>query len=919
RDICRTIVEIGGYRMAWVGFAEHDGERTIRPIAHAGYDNGYLASVKISWANNELGQGPIGRSIRTGKPVFAEDILTDAFYGPWREEALKRNYRSSISIPLTVRGQAFAVLNLYADSPGSFSTEEVKLLEELADDLAFGITVLRTREERRHFERALLESEGRYRLLVENMDDGLASVDPDGILIYTNPRLREMLGYADDELIGCYIGNFMGATNRKILEGQLSERRKGKHASYELSWTRKNGSNVSTLMTATPLFNVDGIFTGSFAVISDITERKKAEEQLKESEVRYRTLFDNANDAIFILRDDKFIDCNAVTLRMFGCTREQIVGSYPYVFSPPFQPDGRDSTEKALEKINKAIAGEPQFFEWKHCKYDRTAFDAEVSLNSIKIGDEVLIQALVRDITDRKLTEEALRESEEKYRSIFENALEGIFQTTPDGRLLDVNPSFARMYGHESPQEMMNSIADIKHQLYADPEDREKFKEILEKWGMVEGFQVQHYNKTGEKIWVSITSRLLHDETGKVYYSGFVEDITKRKIAEEEKKRLEAQLRQAQKMEAIGTLAGGIAHDFNNILTAIIGYTEMALYKVPKENPLRRDLEQVLKASSRAKDLVRQVLAFSRQTELERKPLQVVFIVEETLKLLRSSLPTTIEIRQNISVGNDRGIILADSTQIQQVLMNLCTNAAHAMRDKGGVLSVGVSEVDINATFTLRHPDLNPGRYVRLSVDDTGYGMPTAISERIFDPYFTTKEAGEGTGLGLSVVQGIVKSHGGAITVRSEMGKGTTFNVFFPAIERGVSSDAGAAEFLSMGNERILFIDDEEILANLGKEMLESIGYDVTTRTSSLAALETFRADPYVFDLVITDTTMPGMTGLELATEMMAIRSDIPIILCTGFSELTNEKKIKEAGIRELVMKPYVLMNLTKTIRKVLA
>jgi nitrogen-specific signal transduction histidine kinase/CheY-like chemotaxis protein len=380
--------------------------------------------------------------------------------------------------------------------------------------------------------------------------------------------------------------------------------------------------------------------------------------------------------------------------------------------------------------------------------------------------------------------------------------------------------------------------------------------------------------------------------------------------------RLEKQLRQAQKMEAIGTLAGGIAHDFNNILTIIIGYAEILLDGVSEENPMRVDLEEVLKAGFRARGLVEQILTFSRQTDQERRPLQIAPIVKEALKLLRASIPKTIEIRENIAT--ESGMILADPTQIHQVLMNLCTNSAHAMREKGGRLEVGLIDVHLDYETAAQYPDLGPGPYLRLTVSDTGHGMERTVRERIFDPFFTTKGPGEGTGLGLAMVYGIVKSHRGEITVYSEPGKGTTFHVFLPKVEVELIPSTEPLLPLSQGKERILFVDDEEGVVQMGRKMLERLGYEVIISTDGREALEIFRSQPEQIDLVITDQTMPNITGAELAQELMRIRPDIPVILCSGFSELIDQEKAKAMGIREFVMKPIITRDIGETIRRVL-
>ncbi len=388
-----------------------------------------------------------------------------------------------------------------------------------------------------------------------------------------------------------------------------------------------------------------------------------------------------------------------------------------------------------------------------------------------------------------------------------------------------------------------------------------------------------------------------------------------RKRAEEEKKKLEAQLLQAQKIQAIGTLAGGIAHDFNNILYALMVYADLALDDAPEGSLLRSNLQEVIKAGDRAKNLVEQILTFSRQTEHELRPVQIKLIARESLKLLRASLPTTIEMRQNIQSDS---MALADPIRVHRVLMNLCTNAAHAMREEGGTLEVSLADVEFGSDFAARHPDITPGPHLRLTVSDTGHGMTFDVGERIFDPFFTTKGPDEGAGMGLSVVHGIVKGLGGTITVYSEVGKGSTFQVYLPLVEDELKPETETGKPPTSGDEHILFIDDEQVLANMGKQMLERLGYEVVSRPSSIEALELFRAQPDRFDLVITDMTMPGMTGKKLAEELMKIRPDIPIILCTGYSKDISEEQAKEMGIKAFAMKPLARRDLADTIRKVL-
>jgi PAS domain S-box-containing protein len=512
----------------------------------------------------------------------------------------------------------------------------------------------------------------------------------------------------------------------------------------------------------------------------------------------------------------------------------------------------------------------------------------------------------VRDITERKEAEEALRDSKEKYRLLVDNAHDGIF-IAQGGLIKFQNPKAHEILGCSAQELPETPFIDLVH-----PEDRHLLPKKQESKHNGEGipstYSVRITKDSGEEIWVQINAVDIKWEREPATLN-FVRDITI-------EKRLEAQLIQAQKMEAIGTLAGGIAHDFNNILSSVIGYTELALEAVSKEGLLYSNLQEVLKAGRRARDLVRQILAFSRQSDQELKPLEISPIIKETLKLLRASLPSTINIKQHI--GANLGTVMTDPTQVNQILMNLCTNAAHAMGENGGTLEVNLEKVENGNEVGVRFSGLSPGPYLKLTVSDNGHGMSPEVKERIFDPYFTTKEKGEGTGLGLAMVHGIVKSHGGTITVYSEPEMGSTFHVYLPIRETETDQDTGCDEAIPTGTEHILFVDDEQPIVDIAKQMVEQLGYSVVTRTSSLEALELFRTKPDEFDLVITDMTMPNMTGEELANELMFIRPDIPIILCTGFSRSVTEKKAKAMGIQAFILKPILRQELAETIRRVL-
>jgi len=533
----------------------------------------------------------------------------------------------------------------------------------------------------------------------------------------------------------------------------------------------------------------------------------------------------------------------------------------------------------------------------------------------------------------------ALRESEASLKSIFrvapigigvvaalhqesEASLTSVFRAAPNGMgagyeriLARVNDRMCEMLGYDA-QELTGKSARL---LYPTDEDfdyvgREKYIQIREKGtGSVE---TRWRRKDGSAIDVLLTSTPIDpsDLSRGVTFTAM--DITESKRAEQERQSLEERLRQAQKMEAIGTLAGGIAHDFNNILAAIIGFAELARMEASGQTELTASIAGILKASFRARDLVRQILTFSRQAEAEFIPVQAHLIVKETIKLLRASLPSTIHVRQSIT---SHASIMGDPIQIQQVVMNLCTNAYHAMREEGGDLEVGLAEVFVDGSLQPELQDLRPGRHLKLSVRDTGPGIDPGVIQRIFDPYFTTKEKTKGTGLGLAVVHGVVNSHKGAIQVSSRLGAGTTFDVYFPIVDEAIertSPEKGAA--VAGGRERILFVDDEPAIAELGRRLLGSLGYEVVTRPDSGEALDLFRTDPARFDLVVTDMTMPGMTGDRMATEMMRMRPGLPVILCTGFNELVNIERVQEIGIRALLMKPFLRNEAARVIREVL-
>jgi len=500
-----------------------------------------------------------------------------------------------------------------------------------------------------------------------------------------------------------------------------------------------------------------------------------------------------------------------------------------------------------------------------------------------------------------------LRESQDRLKSIMDNSSALIYLKDVRGRYIFVNKKFESLFSLTEDQIIGREDSEIF------PEEearsfRENDKKVLDSVCPLE-FEECLELPDGLHTYISIKFPICNTEGKPLSICGITTDITERKI-------LERKLIQSHKMEAIGRLAGGIAHDFNNILVGILGYIEVALYNIPHDSNLRPYMEQMKKACHRAIKLVKQLLTFSRETEGERNPIQLSTIIKESLKMLRPLIPATIDIKQNIK---NSSMILGDPTHIYQIMMNLCKNAADAMKEKGGIIRVGLKDIEIISNSMQLNHELAPGNYVRLTVSDDGHGIEQSIKERIFEPYFTTKKIGEGSGMGLSIVHGIIKSYGGEITVESEPGKGTSFHIFFPRINSNEQIEIRGTTQPPGGKENILIVDDEEdLVARVLKKILEDLGYNVIAKYSGIQALKAFCEEPDWFDLVITDQTMPRMTGIELSQKLLAIRSDIPIILTSGFSQVIPSEMIHKIGIKKFIMKPFEIEELAHLIRKLL-
>ncbi|UCG51360.1 MAG: PAS domain S-box protein [Candidatus Latescibacterota bacterium] len=796
-----------------------------------------------------------------------------------------------------LRARALELEHVREDGSVIWTEERVNFLRDENDQPIGLLGVSRDITERRRAEQAVRESNDRLQSVLRVAPVGIGVVC-DRVIVQVNDRLCEMIGYTPEELLG---------KNARILypsqedydyvgKEKYDQIRKQGTATVETRWKRKDGGVIQILLSSTPL-DPENLSAGVTFTALDITARKKAERALRESEEKYRELFGAVSDAIIIIDVEtlNIVDVNERAERVYGYSREE--------FLRLRLEDIAHEVEKSATTVREISVGRREHIPLRyHKKKDGAVFPIEVSAGRFTLSGRGVVCGVIRDITGRRRAEE---ERARLYTAI-EQATEIVVITDADLVILYANPAFERITGFGRDEALGQKLVD----LLGDKKERECCEELMksvEDEGRWRG-RVSGKKKSGGYYEAELTVSPVRDDSGGIV--NFV--AVKRDVSE--LVRLESQLRQAQKMEAIGTLAGGIAHDFNNILYAILGFTELAMDGTDKTSKPYKCLQQISSAGNRASELVSQILTFSRRKKQERKPLRVQSIVKEALKLLRASLPTTITVRQRIET--EPHAILADPTEVHQIIMNLCTNAFHAMRDQGGILEVCLDEVDLKTEDAAKLQGLEPGVHIRLSVADTGHGMDGPTIERIYEPYFTTKNVGEGTGMGLATVHGIVKDLNGAINVESALNEGTRFDVFFPIwIDQTSEPRQEVVSQTPAGRaEHILLVDDEEAIAQMTQMCLEGLGYTVVVFTEPGKALEEFRKDPHRFDAVITDQTMPNLTGSELAAEMLRIRPQLPIILCTGFSDTIDETRAEAIGVREYIEKPITRAALATTI-----
>ncbi len=754
-----------------------------------------------------------------------------------------------------------------------------------------------------------------FEAIFNSIADAVIFVNPQRQILRVNPCFTQMFGYQLAELVGKTTQTIYADPDNYENQGQTRFNPEATIAQpvFENEYRRKDGTTFIGETLGAHVVDESGILLGYLGIIHDVTARKKAEEMLLHEKAFLRSLIDSADDVIYFKDNNGlYLGCNKAAEKFTGIAESEQIGKSDFDF---FEREMAEHISRQDQKVlegGKAVRNEEQV----------VILDSEPRIvETVKApifgteGQPVGLVGISRDITKRKELEQGLLDSEQRFKKMFRNNSAVMLLIDPEsGSIIDANLAAESFYGYSHEELISSNISQI-NTLTAEFISEEMEKASKQKRNY---FIFPHRISNGEIRTVEVHSTPIQVGNKLLLFS-IIHDVSAREKAEKERLELESQLRQKYKMEAVGVMAGGMAHNFNNNLAIILGNLELSKRKIPPHSEVLKYLDYAKIAVGRSRDLVKQILTYSRNEVQSQAPLQLSHLLQETISLLRSTIPSSVKLRQEVCPDCDNVYIKADASQIQECLINLCNNAVHAMNEQGDLL-LRLERIDLEMADIPARNDCSPGTYLCLSVQDNGCGIPAEIQEKIFDPFFTTKELYEGTGMGLSTVQGIVEQHQGMITLKSNVGQQTIFNLYFPVVDQ-LEKDKSviAAAELHRGSERILYIDDDEMIADLNDQMLTEMGYQVTIQTDSIKALNLFSENVNNFDLIITDQTMPELTGKELIEEIKKLRPEMLTILITGFSSKINEEEARQMGVSAFLMKPVDYQKLSQVIRDVLA
>jgi PAS domain S-box-containing protein len=934
--VCRILFELAGFRMAWIGWYDPQTNLLV-PVASSGVVPAELARVKVYADGRPEGRGPSGIAFLEGRSYVCNDIVNDPATQPWRSLIERSGFRASAAFPIRMNGTVVGTLSVSASEPAFFQEHEIALMEEVASDISFALDNLAREEARVRAEAASHASEERLRIVTDNLTEGLVIFDLAEKVLYWNRAGLTMLGLSPEEGMASLsespalfeLSSLDGTVipvkdwpTRRIIRGEQLRGVEVRVRRVAGDWQRVFSYSGAVVQdpAGLPL---------AFVSIEDITARTESEAAVRESEARYRSLFDYAPDGIVIAdAQSYYIDANRSIARMLGYEREELIGLHA---SDIVAPAEIEHIGPALDTITTKS---DYHREWEFRRKDGSVFPAEVMATVMPDGN---LLGMIRNITERRESEAALR----RLNAAFEEQVRQLEQTTrswrrdeaelrlrdrairavssgviitdpsqPDNPIIYASPSFERLTGYRAGEIAGRNCRFLQ----GEDTDQDAVAEVREALRDGRGCTVEllNYRKDGTTFWNSLTISAVVDDGGHLtHFVGVQTDVT-------ERRRLEEQFRQAQKMEAVGQLAGGIAHDFNNLLMVISTCTEVLMtLKPPNLNRAPQLLEEIRNAVERSASLTNQLLAFSRKQVLALRVLDLNEVVRDTERMLRRVIGEDIVLT---TVLHPRaGRVKADSGQLDQILMNLAVNARDAM-PLGGNLTIETRNVELDASYAKGHTGVRTGRYVMLAISDTGPGMSDEVKQRVFEPFFTTKEAGKGTGLGLAVVDGIVRQSGGSIEIYSEPGVGTSFKIYLPRVE-GLSLDtsATAASPPARGNETLLLVEDEYVVREVTRLFLEEQGYRVLQAKDGQQALEVALAHDSSIHVLVTDVVMPRKGGRILAEELATVYPQMKVLYVSGY---TDDAVVRHGVLHDAVnflQKPYSPKALLHKIREILA